>query len=170
MSYRTKTYIAADWTGDQDAINQLYKWNESDHWGLHFVDAHELTQARDSSINCNIKKSLKTRLDASKKFILIVGEKTNTVTSGSCQHCYNYSSKNHTCTKGYAVDLRSYIKYECDIAVRDGIDIVVLYNSTRINKYNCIDAVKNIGMHFPMKKYVNRIQEWDYQAVKKALE
>ena len=70
MPYRTKTYIAADWTGDKDAIDQLYKWNKSEYWELHFTDAHELTQARDSSLNCNIKKSLKERLDASKKFIL----------------------------------------------------------------------------------------------------
>ena len=24
MEYRTKTYIAGDWTGDQDAISKLY--------------------------------------------------------------------------------------------------------------------------------------------------
>ena len=24
MEYRTKTYIAGDWTGNQDAISQLY--------------------------------------------------------------------------------------------------------------------------------------------------
>ena len=24
MTYRTKTYIAGDWTGDQDLISQLY--------------------------------------------------------------------------------------------------------------------------------------------------
>lgn len=26
MHYRTKTYIAGDWTGDKMAIEQLYKW------------------------------------------------------------------------------------------------------------------------------------------------
>ena len=47
MLYRTKTYIAADWDTDLDAVEQLYKWNDSNHWGLSFNDAHELTQARD---------------------------------------------------------------------------------------------------------------------------
>ena len=28
MIYRTRTYIAADWTGDKDAVNQLTMWNE----------------------------------------------------------------------------------------------------------------------------------------------
>ena len=27
-TYRTKTYIAADWTGDKNAVDQLYKWKE----------------------------------------------------------------------------------------------------------------------------------------------
>lgn len=27
MTYRTKTYIAGEWDGDSDAIEQLYKWN-----------------------------------------------------------------------------------------------------------------------------------------------
>ena len=29
--YRTKTYIAGDWTGDKDLIDQLYTWNNSEH-------------------------------------------------------------------------------------------------------------------------------------------
>ena len=61
--YRTKTYIAADWTGDKDAVDQLYKWNNSNYWALSFTDAHDVTQARDGSLNCSIKSSLKKRLD-----------------------------------------------------------------------------------------------------------
>jgi hypothetical protein len=38
MAYRTKTYIAADCTGDNDAVEQLHKWNNSQHWGLSFHD------------------------------------------------------------------------------------------------------------------------------------
>lgn len=28
MVYRTKTYIAADWDGDKNAVEQLYKWKK----------------------------------------------------------------------------------------------------------------------------------------------
>ena len=70
MAYRTKTYIAGDWTGDSDAIETLYKWKNSGYLNFDFVDAHSLTQARDSSLNCSIKRSLKERLDASKTFVL----------------------------------------------------------------------------------------------------
>ena len=87
MAYRTKTYIAAHWAGDKDADDQLHKWNDSNYWSLSFTDAHDLTQARDGSLNCSIKASLGTRLDASKTFVLIVGENTRTVRSGSCQYC-----------------------------------------------------------------------------------
>lgn len=29
MAYRTRTYVAGDWTGDKNAIDQLFKWNDS---------------------------------------------------------------------------------------------------------------------------------------------
>lgn len=62
MVYRTKTYIAAEWTGDNDAVDQLIKWSNSKHWGLSFNDAHDLQQARDGSLNCSIKNHLKDAL------------------------------------------------------------------------------------------------------------
>ena len=76
-NYRTRTYIAGDWTGDKNLIDKLYEWNNSDYWALHFIDAHELTQSKDTSMYCTIKRSLSERLSISKTFVLIVGEKTN---------------------------------------------------------------------------------------------
>lgn len=52
--YRTRTYIAGDWDHDKDAVEALYWWNESSRYGLSFSDAHELKQARDTSLNCSI--------------------------------------------------------------------------------------------------------------------
>ena len=74
VTYRTRTYIAGDWDHDKDAVDQLHKWNDSKYWSLSFTDAHDLTSSRDSSLNCTIKSSLKTRMDASKTFVLIVGD------------------------------------------------------------------------------------------------
>lgn len=76
MTYRTRTYIAAEWDGDSDAVQQLHKWNDSNHFSLSFTDAHDLQQSRDGSLNCSIKRSLAERLDASKTFVLIVGSNT----------------------------------------------------------------------------------------------
>ncbi|GMO50070.1 MAG: hypothetical protein Ta2B_30780 [Termitinemataceae bacterium] len=169
MVYRTKTYIAGDWTGDSDAIQQLYNWKDGNRWGLDFHDAHDLQQARDTSLNCSIKSSLATRLDASKTFVLIVGNGTETTRSGSCQYCESYNSMTRSCARGSNVDYRSYIEYECDKAIRDGLNIVVLYNAATTEKFKCPDAVRYVGSHTPMQYIVNGTYEWNYSAVKTAL-
>ena len=67
---RPYTYIAADWEGDHTAVEILQKWNHDCRKSLSFKDAHDLVQARDSSLNCSIKASLRSRLNESHKFIL----------------------------------------------------------------------------------------------------
>lgn len=166
MAYRTKTYIAADWSSDKDAIDQLRKWNESNFWSLSFSDAHESTQARDGSLNCSIKSSLAARFDISKTFVLIVGSNTKTVRSGSCSYCNSYNSWTGSCARGHSLDFRSYIEYECEKAVRDGLKIVVLYKSATIDKSKCPDAIKNLGTHAAMWFSKDGNYYWDYQAVK----
>lgn len=177
MYYRTKTYIAGDWTGDKDAIDQIYKWNRSNYWKLDFVDAHSLTQCRDTSLFCTIKGSLRERMNASKKFILVVGKQTVSITKGGCQMCGSYNSHSLCCAREHNVDYRSYVKFECDLAIdaydEDKIDIVVLYNSTEINKALCPKVVRDIGIHIPMRKKswspYGYYTTWDYQAVQKAI-
>ena len=169
MANRTKTYIAADWDGDSDAVEQLHKWNESNYWSLTFHDAHDIQQSRDGSLNCSIKSSLATRLDASKTFVLIVGNNTKTVRSGSCQYCASKNAWTGACARGYSVDNSSYIEYECEKAVRDELNIVVLYNNTKIDKSKCPEAVKSIGTHANMCYYEDGKYYWDYQSVKSAL-
>lgn len=166
MKYRTKTYIAGDWDSDKDAVDQLHKWNDSNHWSLSFHDAHEVTKARDSSLACSIKASLKKRMDVSKTFVLIVGEKTNSVTKGSCQHCSNYNGL--ICTTGHTVDTRSFVKYECDKAVEAGIKVVILYKSEahKIDKTKCPVSVRDKGSYAAM---YCRNGNGDYNAVKEVL-
>lgn len=106
MVYRTRTYIAADWDGDRDVVEQLHKWNDSNYWGLSFPDAHDLQQSRDSSLPCSIKSSLKKRMDGSKRFVLIVGDATDTVTKGSCQYCGSYDSGTSSCDRLHSIDYR----------------------------------------------------------------
>ena len=170
MAYRTKTYLAADWTGDKDAIDQLHKWNDNNYWSLSFTDAHELTQARDSSLNCSIKVSLGERLDVSKTFVLIVGSNTKSLRSGSCSYCDSYNSYTYACARGHSVDYRSYIEYECEKAVRDDLKLVVLYNATSVDKSKCPDSIKYYGTHVAMCFIKDGQYYWDYETVKKAIE
>lgn len=170
MVCRTKTYLAAEWDGDKDAIDQLYKWKKNRYWSLTFTDAHDLTQARDGSLNCSIKSSLATRLDSSKTFVLIVGSNTKSVRSGSCQYCGSLNNYTNSCARGKSVDYRSYIEYECEKAIRDGLKIVVLYNTASVNKSKCPDVVKNVGTHKAMCYIKDGSYYWDYQTVKDALD
>lgn len=170
MVYRTRTYLAGDWTGDKNAIDQLRKWNDSKYWGLHFTDAHDLHQSYDGSKNCSIKKSLCLRMDASKTFVLVVGSKTKALTAGSCQHCSSYSAYWGSCNAGNSISLKSYIEYECDKAVRDGLNIVVLYNSIFVNRNLCPESIRRTGIHAPMQVWKNGTLYWDYKSVKKAFD
>lgn len=171
MAYRTKTYIAGDWTGDKDLIDIIYKWNNSEHWGLHFIDAHEVTQARDSSLYCSIKKSLAERLNVSKKLVLIVGMNTASLRQGSCQYCGSYIKYKfrHLCRRGNHVDLRSYIEYECEKAVADKLKIAVIYNCSFIAKDRCPKAVRYIGNHLAAYQYENGNKILDYSSIKDAI-
>jgi len=170
MAYRNKTYIAGDWDHDSNAIEKIYAWKESDKWSLDFYDAHSMKQARDTSLPCSIKRSLKERLDASKRFVLVVGDHTDTVTKGSCHLCNSYNNYLSYCVKGYSTDERSFIKYECDKAIEAGIDIVVLYNSTVVDRSKCPLAVRYTGKHIPMiYKGADGKYYWNYSDIKSAL-
>lgn len=169
MIYRTKTYIAGDWTGDQDLISQLYKWNDRDDLRLSFTDAHELTQARDTSLPCSIKRSLAERLDASKTFVLIVGRDTDNLTKGSCRYCNSYDPYHGSCHRGHYVDYRSFIRYECEKAQRDGIRIVVLYNYADVNRSKCPDILRYEGTHINAYYYQGGKAYWNYSKIRDAL-
>lgn len=176
MAYRTRTYIAGDWDHDYDAVEMLHYWNDSSRYGLSFSDAHDLRQARDTSLNCSIKKSLSERLNASKTFVLIIGTQTTSLRAGSCQYCGDYRTIYGTsysyCSRGNSVNLRSYIDFECEKAFKDGLNIIVLYKSTSVEKSKCPEILKNIGIHTPMKKWDHATwkSEWDYQSVKLAFD
>lgn len=170
MAYRTKTYLAGDWTGDKNLIDKIYEWKNSKYWGLDFVDAHDLTQARDTSLYCSVKKSLAERLDASKTFVLIVGAQTNVLTKGSCSYCESYNPHTYACARGHNVDYRSYIKYECEKADRDGLRIVVIYNYASIHKEKCPEVLRNKGRHVnAIRRGLDGMEHWNYEEIKNAI-
>lgn len=168
MSYRTRTYIAADWTSEENAVKQLKKWNDNNYLKLSFTDAHELSSCRsDDTNNCNIKKNCSQNLDHSKFFVLIVGENTKSIRAGYCMYCKEYDS----CKYIYKSN-KSFVEYECDYAIRNRLPIIVLYNSIKIDKSKCIDSVVDIAkVHAKMIKLGDDNKSyWDYQSVKKAFD
>lgn len=177
---RAFTYLAGDWDSDRDAVDKLKQWNESNYWGLSFKDVHDLTSSNDSSLNCTIKDSLRDRMKICKTFVLIVGDHTRSLISGSCGRCsfheYRYTLGRYVCKKGYTYDSRSYVDFECDLAVKSGINIIVLYKGTSVDKTKCPDSLKDIGVHVAMKTFKRNYltggwyQDWDYNAVKEAFD
>lgn len=165
---RTKTYIAGDWDHDDKAVKMLHYWNNSSKYGLSFSDAHDLTQARDTSLKCSIKRSLAYRMNESKTFVLIVGEQTKNLRAGSCYYCDSYNNYTCSCARGNSVDYQSYIDFECKKAVSDELEIIVFYNSTVVNRDKCPEIVRWRGVHRAMQKRENGQLEWDYANVKAA--
>ena len=151
---RTKTYIAADWDNDKDGVDTLkYLLKKNNYYDFH--DAHDAQQSRDTSLYCSVKKSLSERLDMSRIFILIVGDKTNKLTKGCCYNCSNYNRCSNSKSN------KRYIEFECDKAANDGLTIFVLYKDTKINKEKCVESVRNIGYHLPMIYLNDWKQYWD---------
>ena len=181
MVYRTKTYIAGDWTGDSDLISKLKEWNKRDNLALNFVDVHEVTQSSDDSLNCNIKKSLRKRMSISKTFVLIVGDKTNSLKSGACHQCNSYNpglpaiNISAFCLKGYPIDNRSYVEYECEMALKDYNEgklenIVVIYNGLTTPDYSrCPDVLKKVGTHIGSDVIKEGEHMWAYSQIKNAI-
>ena len=174
--YRTKTFISGDWTGDQDLISKLKEWNYNNNLGLSFVDVHDLTQSSDDSLYCSIKASLRQRLNISKTFVLIVGKNTTSLTKGACRYCSRYNAWSTYCTTGKAFDNRSYIEYECEMAVKDynaGLikRIAVIYNGRVYpDKSLCPDVIRVYGNHIGSDRIGTEGKRyWDYQGIKKAI-
>ena len=115
-------------------------------------------------------------MNVSKTFVLIVGQKTNSLRSGACFLCAEYNSANYfnpqpSCNRNYVIDNRSFIEYECDKAVEAGIKIIVLYNSTSVDRAKCPSSVRYKGQHVAMVyKADDGNYYWDYNAVKKAFD
>lgn len=182
MVYRTKTYIAGDWTGDKDLIDKLDEWNKNKYLNLSFVNVHEVTQSSDSTLNCNIKRSLRKRLKITKTFVLIVGEKTCSLRSGACCFCRHYISGGGwyntlpSCYSGGTIDNRSYIQYECEMALKDYNagelkNIVVIYNGLLSpDKNKCPDILRSIGNHIGSDVINDKGERcWAYQRIKNAI-
>lgn len=55
-------------------------WRENDNIDFNFHNAHDLNSARPSSQEESIKRQLRERMQNSKQFILLVGEKTRYLT------------------------------------------------------------------------------------------
>jgi hypothetical protein len=76
MSYKNKTYVCFDGDTDIHYYRLMCAWKQNDGINFDFYDAHDLNSARDTSTEDTIKRKLRERLNNSKVFVVLIGEKT----------------------------------------------------------------------------------------------
>ena len=100
MAYRNKTYVAFDGDTDMRSYGLMKAWKQNDYTDFNFHDAHDIKQARDTSTEETIKRSLRERMNNSKVFVLLVGQST--------RHLYRY------------------VRWEIDLALSMNLPIIVV--------------------------------------------
>jgi hypothetical protein len=127
--------------GDQDILQYylMTAWHENDKFDFTFVNAHELTQARDTSSEDSIKRSLRTRLNASDILVVLIGEKTK--------------------------NLYKYVRWEIEVAIEKGMPIIAvnLNKKRSMDDDRCPAILRNaLAIHVPFgSKIVNyAIKNW----------
>ena len=76
MAYRNKTYIAFDADSDIHYYRLMQAWKQNDNTDFDFQNAHDYNDIRPWSTEDSIKEALRVRMQNSKVFILLVGDKT----------------------------------------------------------------------------------------------
>lgn len=129
MAYRNKTYIAFDGDNDMNYYTLMKAWKANDNIDFDFHNAHDINTARDSSQEESIKSQLRIRMQNTKMFILLVGDKTKYLTK--------------------------FVKWEVESAIRRGIPIAVVYlkNYSKFDDRQCPTWLDNVlSIHIPFKK------------------
>ncbi len=126
MAYRNKTYVCFDATNDILYYNLMKAWKANDNIDFDFYNAHDYNDVNDTDSEATIKRKLKQRLNNTKLFLVLVGEKT----------------KNHY----------KYVRWEIEIALNMELPIIVV----NLNKIDGIDnnlcpaILKNeLAIHVP---------------------
>lgn len=109
MAYRNKAYLCFDGDNDIHYYRLMKAWDAHENFEFAFNDAHEMQQARDSSQEETIKRSLRERMNNSNVFIVLIGKNTK--------------------------NLYKFVRWEMEIALKLGLPIIAV----NLNKKNGID-------------------------------
>jgi len=76
MAYRSKTYVSFDGDNDIHYYRLMCAWKQNEGIAFNFYNAHDLSSARDTSLEESIKRQLRMRLSNSKVFVILIGSQT----------------------------------------------------------------------------------------------
>ncbi|RZJ82274.1 MAG: molecular chaperone Tir [Chryseobacterium sp.] len=93
-------YICFDGDKDMHHYRLMTAWNSNPKFNFNFHNAHDLSQARDSSSEETIKRSLRYRLRSSDILIVLVGESTK--------------------------NLYKFVRWEIEVAIELGLPIICI--------------------------------------------
>lgn len=144
MPYRNKVFVSFDGDRDIRYYRLMMAWKQSDHTSFDFYNAHEVSSARDSSLESTIKSSLQERMRHSKVFVLLIGESTRF--------------------------LYKFVRWEIEQATKRNLPIIcVNLNSARsIDTERCPPILRNeLAMHvsFNAKIIEHALEQWPTQHV-----
>jgi MTH538 TIR-like domain (DUF1863) len=69
-------YACFDGDNDIHYYRLMQAWHKNERFDFTFSNAHDISQARDTSSEETIKRSLRTRLNASDIFVVLIGKST----------------------------------------------------------------------------------------------
>ncbi len=76
MAYKNKTYVSFDGDNDIHYYRLMCAWKQKEGIKFNFYNAHDLSSARDTSLEESIKSQLRMRLLNSKVFAILIGAQT----------------------------------------------------------------------------------------------
>lgn len=100
MSYRNKTYVAFDADNDIHYYRLMQAWKSNNHFDFNFHNAHDYNNIMSWSNEDTIKRRLRERMNESKIFTLLVGERTKF--------------------------LYKYVRWEIELALKQDLPIIVV--------------------------------------------
>ena len=135
-------YTCFDGDNDIHYYRLMQAWHKNEKFDFTFDNAHDLKQARDTSLESTIKKSLTHRLKASNVLIVLIGNSTR----------YLYK----------------FVRWEIELAINLGIPIIAvnLNGKKQMDNDLCPPILKKeLVMHIPFKvKIVNlALNKWPNQ-------
>jgi len=76
LPYRNKVFVSFDGDNDIHYYRLMKAWKQNDRTPFNFIDAHDINNALDNSLETTIKQRLVERLSNSKIFVSLIGEHT----------------------------------------------------------------------------------------------
>lgn len=119
-------YTCFDGDNDIHYYRLMQAWHRNENFDFTFVNAHDITQARDTSTEETIKRSLRTRLNASDILIVLIGENTK--------------------------NLYKFVRWEIEVALEKGLPIIAvnLDGKRSINNELCPPILREeLVIHIP---------------------